>query len=900
MIGSIVIVALAIPVLAVAAFIMAVNQGSRVRRLEARFAALEARLGGEAAGLAPLVPQAPEPKPEEAAAAAPKADEVKDEPPVAPSPSPEAPPVPPPVPQKPKRSLEERFGTQWVVWAGGIALALGGFFLVRYSIEQGWFGPEARVALGAVIALVLIGAGEWTRRNELKSGLAGISSADIPSVLTAAGTTIAYATIYAAYALYGFLGPLAAFILLGAVALGTLAASLLHGPALAGLGLVGAYLAPAMVTTETPNYWALYLYLAVVTAASFGLARARLWRWLALTAVVASVLWVFPGIGDLAQVAPHGFHVASGFALAALLLVSGLIFGPEGRHGEIDFVSSAALAAYLFASMLLVLATGHDSFALIVFVALVVAAVAIAWRTDAAAAAVPGAAILVALIFWQWSIKYDVGELGLPSGPVPDRLWEPERFLFGRPIWLGAGLAALFGLSGFFAQRRETSPLVSLLWSASAVAAPIAILIALYWSIAGFDRSIPFASAALLLAAFYAYATEALSRWTAQSESGAARNEQAGAIFATGAIASLALALSLALEKGWLTVALALMVLGIAWIAEKRPISLFGWPALRWLAAAVTIAVLGRIWWDPRIVGDELGTTPIFNWLLYGYGVPAAAFWFAGRMLRRQADDVPARIVDAAAILFTVLLVVFEVRHYVTGGDPYATGSPLMTAGLQVSLLLALLIGLERIRLKTGSVVQDIGAQFLAAGILLAAVTGLGVEANPMLTGETVGGRFVNLILLGYGIPAVLAGILAYTTRDTRPEVYTRIAAAAALALALAYLTLQVRRFYHGPILTEGATSDAEQYTYSAVWLLFGVALLAAGIWYRSLPLRAASAAVVVLTVLKVFLIDMGDLTGIWRALSFLLLGAVLIGIGWFYQRLLFPRPQAAAPPEQG
>ena len=54
------------------------------------------------------------------------------------------------------------------------------------------------------------------------------------------------------------------------------------------------------------------------------------------------------------------------------------------------------------------------------------------------------------------------------------------------------------------------------------------------------------------------------------------------------------------------------------------------------------------------------------------------------------------------------------------------------------------------------------------------------------------------------------------------------------------------------------------------------MALLAAGIFLRSLPLRAASAAVVVLTVLKVFLIDMSDLTGIYRALSFLGLGAVL------------------------
>jgi uncharacterized membrane protein len=71
------------------------------------------------------------------------------------------------------------------------------------------------------------------------------------------------------------------------------------------------------------------------------------------------------------------------------------------------------------------------------------------------------------------------------------------------------------------------------------------------------------------------------------------------------------------------------------------------------------------------------------------------------------------------------------------------------------------------------------------------------------------------------------------------------------------------------------------------------VALLGGGLWLRSLPLRIASAAVLVLTVLKVFLIDMSNLTGIYRALSFLGLGAVLIGIGWLYQRLLFPRAPA-------
>src|SRR5262245_60769807 len=89
-----------------------------------------------------------------------------------------------------------------------------------------------------------------------------------------------------------------AFLLLGAVALATLAAALLHGPALAGLGLVGAYLTPLIVSTEVPSYWGLYLYLAAVTAAAFALARARLWRWLAITAVLFSLVWVLPGIDD--------------------------------------------------------------------------------------------------------------------------------------------------------------------------------------------------------------------------------------------------------------------------------------------------------------------------------------------------------------------------------------------------------------------------------------------------------------------------------------------------------------------------------------------------------------------------------------------------------------------------
>ena len=116
-----------------------------------------------------------------------------------------------------------------------------------------------------------------------------------------------------------FLPPARAFILLGAVALLTLAAALLHGPALAGLGVVGAFAAPILVASAKPDYWALYIYIAVVTAAAFALARVRLWPWLAVAAIVLGALWTVPGI-DLYPVEALGAHVfnaLAGFALAA-------------------------------------------------------------------------------------------------------------------------------------------------------------------------------------------------------------------------------------------------------------------------------------------------------------------------------------------------------------------------------------------------------------------------------------------------------------------------------------------------------------------------------------------------------------------------------------------------------
>jgi uncharacterized membrane protein len=872
-------------VIAIVAFIFARKAFNQTAALRARLDVMET-LASSATAARPMPPPLPA---QEAPITPSAADQIRIEtteaesPPLgqlaAPPPMPDIPAAAPP--SQPGPGFEERIGTRWVVWVGGLTLALGGFFMVRYSIDAGLLGPGVRTLLGGAFALALLASGEWTRRRESISAIEALPIANIPAILTAAGTSVAFATVYAAYALYGFLVPATAFILLGMVALGTLAAALLHGPALAGLGIAAAFVTPVLVSSDKPDFWALYIYLAIVTAAAFGLARIRLWRWLAVTTIVFALLWTFPCLQcGPSMVGPHAFHVIAGFVLAALLVVCGFMFGPPADEGQIEPISSGSLAAYLAGATMIVLASFHDDAAIIVFAVLVAGTLSVAWRAPAATGAIGAAAILVFIVFAEWAVRGNPDMLVLPGGPLPGIGPAATDGSVSLHLITAAIFAAGFGVAGFLAQGRSVSAVIPVAWSATAVFTPLALLIALYARIAHLDRSIPFAILAVVLAAAYGAATEILTK----------RDNRPGlpisiALFATGALSALALALTFALEKGWLTIALALMSMGTAWISMQRPI-----PFLRSLSAILAGIVVLRIGYEPRIVGNAVGTTPIFNWLLWGYGIPALSFWMASVFLRRRGDDAPLRTVESAAILFTVLLAFMEIRHLVNGGDVYASAAGLTEVALQVCVALAMAIGLERLRIRTGSIIHNVSAILLTVFAGLATVFGLMLLETPILWPTDVGGVFFNLLLLGYALPAVLALLLSYAVAGRRRAGYANTIAAGALILALTYVTFEIRRLYHGPVLTSGATSGAEQYTYSIAWLAFGVTLLGIGILFNSQRARLASAAVIALTILKAFLIDMSTLTGVYRALSFMCLGLVLVAIGWLYQRILFRR----------
>jgi uncharacterized membrane protein len=158
----------------------------------------------------------------------------------------------------------------------------------------------------------------------------------------------------------------------------------------------------------------------------------------------------------------------------------------------------------------------------------------------------------------------------------------------------------------------------------------------------------------------------------------------------------------------------------------------------------------------------------------------------------------------------------------------------------------------------------------------------------------------INSLVLGYLAPALLAALVGFswTRLDADPSPGASFArpfagplatacGVVSLLLAFIYVTLEARVLVSGPDMSFGDIPAAESYAYSAVWLVFGILLLAGGLAAASRGLRLASAVVIMLTVAKVFLLDMSDLEGVWRALSFIGLGVVLIGIGLVYQRLL-------------
>ncbi|RWM19290.1 MAG: DUF2339 domain-containing protein [Mesorhizobium sp.] len=782
-----------------------------------------------------------------------------------------------------KPDIETALGTRWAVWVGGIALALGGLFLIRYTIEAGIFGPGVRLSMAAMLGLVLVAVGEFIRRTGFKVPVQGVAGAYIPAILTAAGAFILFGTVYAAHGVYGFIGPALAFTLLGAIGVATIAAALVHGQALAGIGLLGAVVTPVLVASQAPNPWALFGYLAIVLAATGVIARLRDWKLLMAAAFVGTGLWTILYMTD----APGTNLPVILFINAVTLAILAFVWlGRRGREAEpargFDwpsiapgfFVGLSAMALFVDPAY----AAAGDA---LPGAALIAALVAVALYRPLALALLHAAGLATVLVYLgiipPTSVGSDfsggaLGVDGLPAA-VSDTLMLRIGIFLGF-VFIGPGLwaARKFAAS---AHIRAAS------WAAWGVVAPLVILLALWFTFGNLDRDLVYAAVAALLVMVFAIGGE----WIARGEEPPLRGGAAVSFALGGAAVAALLMLYMAFGSGWTTI-----LLGAAAIVPALATRWRAYPVLGWISVGAVIAVLGRIAYDPTIVGAEfLSTTPVFNWLLPGYGVPALAFGFAAWQLARTTNGRPRLAMEAAATLFALVTIAILVRHAMHGGVLDTGAATLAEQAIYTLIAIGAGAILVAIDMRSPSSVLRNGS--LAAGVVSVAFIVIQhfLALNPLFTDESTGRiPVLNLLFLAYLLPAAAAGGLALYARDKRPKWYAAMLALVAALLAFVYATLSVRRLFKGEFIgLWSGLGQLETYTYSALWLIIGVALLTAGVWLKSQVLRIASAALISVAVLKVFLFDMSELEGVLRALSFIGLGAVLIGIGLFYQRLL-------------
>src|SRR5271156_5901387 len=430
-----------------------------------------------------------------------------------------------------KPSWEEALGARWTVWVGGVAIALGALLLVRYSIERGFFGPGPRIVLGLALAAALVAAGEYLRRREgAQASLGGVPVAYVPGVLTAAGTVAAFGSIYAAHALYGFIGPGFAFIALGATGLAAMLAAALHGPALAGLGLLGSLAAPLLVASDRPEPWPVVVYVAVVVAAAYWLARARHWLWLARSAAAGGGLWslvLFAGAQSV-----DFYHATLACLVLQIALASAfLAIQPHrDRRDEtagFDAPASLALAGLTIVGLLIFhihnIAEAADIF-WVAAIVVVVAALVLAGVLAAPVAVAVGLAGVVALAASAYWPVVDSARSIDQIRILLDWAWPapvgPGQFL-AFSIVLGLAPAAIVGRRLLDGPGLGQVP--AAIYAGAATLTPLGVLIIADLRLAEGRPSWPIAAGAAVLAALFAGAASRFQAALAASEAPSTR-----------------------------------------------------------------------------------------------------------------------------------------------------------------------------------------------------------------------------------------------------------------------------------------------------------------------------------------------------------------------------------------
>lgn len=237
------------------------NQDNRFDDLHQRIAALEAQLAGVKADLGRL----------QSGAARPPAAAVA--PPLA---APTAAPAPRP-PRKTPAEIELLVGGNILGKLGLAAIVVAIAWFVKFAIDNAWLGESARVGLAILGGTAIAAWGLHLERRRLRV---------LPDSIFGAGLAALYIACFGAYRFYGLIGITEAFLGLALLSACAALLSWASGRQLMYVfSLLGALLAPLLLSRGENSYRFLFAYLTLINAGFFVISFQRAWR------VSAYLLW---------------------------------------------------------------------------------------------------------------------------------------------------------------------------------------------------------------------------------------------------------------------------------------------------------------------------------------------------------------------------------------------------------------------------------------------------------------------------------------------------------------------------------------------------------------------------------------------------------------------------------
>jgi uncharacterized membrane protein len=767
------------------------------------------------------------------------------------------------------------FGGNTIVRAGVLVLLVGVALLLRWAAEHSVFPIELRICTAALIAMALVGVGFHQR--EARPGFA--------QSLQGAGVAALYLVVFFAFRRYDLLPAGLAFGLLAAIALSSgLLAVLQDAVALIVIGQVGGFMAPVLASSGGGSHVALFSYYLLLNLAIFAVSWFRPWRALNLIGFAFTF-----GIGSTwgaLSYKPELFASTEPFLIAFFLLYSliPVLYALRGREQARGWVDASLVFGTPLAVLILQYALVKDvpfamAYSTLGLAAFYVLLSRLLFRYASEA--------LRSLIETFLAVGVGFATLAVPYGfdnhDLTGATWALE----------GAGL--------YWVGTRQKR------WLSRYAGATLQLLAAgalLYQRIDGHvaDETYPIANARFLASLFVCLGSLFVARLAY------ARRHELPAIESTGLQSLIVVGLmflwaallhevdqhvaeSAQPGSGFALVAASVLVLGflgqrLDWLPSRFPGALF-----------IVLLVPGLWVWEAGLEVHPLGRA--------GFLAIPVCFALCFLYLRSFTRDVPAshKLLHTVSLWFLATFAAFEAYHLIRDFAELNDSWACAALGCALALVLALAVLGSR---GTRFPFADAPATYvLIGGTGIVAVLCLFTLAISVdLPGDAAPLSFVPLLNpLDLGqllmLAAMLQWLLALPEHGVAPA--TLRSAGVPLLSALAFLALNaglarsVHQLAQVPFNFDRLWSSTPmQVTLSVSWSLLGLCGTVVGSKRALRALWIAAATLLGIVVLKLFTVDLAQLSTIAKIGTFLGVGFLLVLVGYFA-----PVPPSAAATEE-